>query len=132
MKKILLITILFLAYHAGMVAQNLTWMEGNWVGQGYQPNLGREPYWKMELKVSMESGEEIAKIDYPDIPCTGNWKVVSIENKKAEFREIISSGGRCLNNVRLIASYVDEKHIYITFYGPDDKEVYATATLKRK
>jgi hypothetical protein len=132
MRKILLIPFIFLVVIASVGAQNLTWMEGNWEGRGYQPNLGQNPYWDMELKVSIESGEQIAKIDYPLIPCTGNWKLVSIETNKAEFREIISSGGRCMNNVRLIVSYVDEKHISIKFYGPDDTEVYATATLSRK
>lgn len=131
-KKYILILIIILTSIAALNAQNLTWMEGSWTGKGYQPNLGNNPYWTMELKVSIESGEKIAKIEYPSIPCTGNWQLVSIENNRAEFREIISTGTRCMDNVRLIVSYVDEKHISVVFYGPDDKEVYATATLNRK
>lgn len=115
-------------------AQSLSWMEGSWTGKGYQPNLGKYPYWQMEMKISFESGEGTLKIEYPSIPCSANWELISSEPKSAVFIEKLVSGkDLCIDGSRITVSYVDDNQIMIVFYEPENMDVeYASAKLKRK
>jgi len=134
MKKKLLPLFFFIGMIGSISAQNLTWMEGSWTGKGYQPNLGKDPYWDMDLVISLESGEGILKIEYPSIPCSANWEIISKELKRAVFVERLTKGkDRCIDGSKLTVTYVDQDHIQVVFYNPEnDKEIYATAKLKRK
>lgn len=134
MKKNLLILFILLFIIPGIKAQSLNWMEGNWTGQGYQPNLGKNPYWDMELVISLETGEGILKIEYPSIPCSANWELISKEPKSAVFVEkLITGKDLCVDGGKVLVSYVDKDHLSFVFYETAySTEIYATAKLQRK
>ena len=132
MKKFIVFACLLLALSSPLGAQKIKWLEGSWLGDGYQPNAASFPYWDIQLYYS--SKEKTISIIYPSLNCGGKWTLLKNEKNKATFRENLDYGfDKCGNGGTLVVSYIDTKYIMIAYYDPfDHTTIIATGLLKKK
>ena len=131
MKKIIFIYFcLFLTNQ--LYSQKIKWLEGCWEGEGYQPNSLIEQVWSMHLCYLVK--EKKIVVEYPSLQCGGNWTLQKAEKNRAIFIENLSYGiENCMNESKLIVSYIDNDFITVAFYDViyNKEEVIAICLLKR-
>jgi len=105
------------------------WMDGKWLGIGYQPSEKVYYQWTISLDYNSSSGE--FKIDYPTLYCGGHWTLKSANDHRAEFVEHIDTGkDKCNDLGRVVVTFVDEGIISVVYFTPGGG-VIAYAVLKR-
>lgn len=110
--------------------EDLSWLDGNWSGLGYQPSIGTP--W--DIKLTCNASKKRFIIEYPSLGCQGFWKVKKIEKDRVTFMEKIAKGEHnCLLQGMLVVTKVDENHISYSFFDEVDGErvLNAFSTLVR-
>ena len=109
---------------------SMDWLKGSWEGTGLQINPSNHTW---EIIFAYTPGQELPfSINYPSIPCSGNWTIESHEFHRVVFTEKITEGYfRCADNGKVIVTYVDDNHISFTYFLSGSEKLDSYATLKR-
>jgi hypothetical protein len=93
--------------------EDISWLNGQWIGLGYQPNT--ETRWSISLEA--DTDKRIFLINYPSISCRGKWKIVSADVNRIVFREKITEGiENCIPTGTVVVTKVDDNHISYSYF----------------
>lgn len=109
-----------------------SWLNGTWIGTGYQTDDNST--WAMKLTITrLRNGGRQFSIDYPSLNCGGRWKLLKTSQRKFTFREQLSFGQeRCANNGRVWLERVNRKQIVYWYSNQGSREITASAVLTRQ
>lgn len=107
------------------------WLRGVWEGTGYQTDDAST--WPMKLTVKRsKSGGRIYSIDYPSLNCGGRWRLLSMNQNQARFRELLSYGqDKCADNGLVVIERKGSQSIFL-YSNQGSREITASAVLNRK
>lgn len=112
---------------AGAQGRGGTWLNGRWEGTGYQIDTGTT--WAMNFSAR---GRRFT-IEYPTLKCSGTWRLVSVNSRRAVFRERIKVGlGECVNQGVVTIERLNGRQLAYRFSYAGSSEVTASAILNRK
>lgn len=104
-----------------------TWLRGTWEGTGYQ--IDDNSTWTMSLKAS---GRRYL-IEYPSLGCGGVWRLVSINSRRARFREVLSHGlEACSNEGTVVIERLSATQVIFLYYRKGERVVSSSSILNRK
>jgi hypothetical protein len=129
MLRIALIVLIALAFASSVFAQNKqrSWLTGTWEGTGYQ--IDNNETWTMKLTVR---GNRYI-IEYPSLKCSGRWTPVSINARRATFRERITVGlEQCVDRGKVVVERLSARQVAYRFVNNGERNVNASAILNRK
>ena len=129
---VLLGLLLMLVPSVASQSKQKPWLWGAWEGTGYQTDDAST--WPMKLTITRPKGRgRIFSIDYPSLNCGGRWKLLSLNQGKARFREQLSYGkDKCANNGLVVVERISRGQIVFLFSYENSREITASAVLKRK
>lgn len=111
--------------------KQLKWLEGEWLGTGYQLDAYGQSTWPIELDINLD--KKTCQANYPSLSCSGKWQLIKGNHHSATFKEIITEGKtKCYNGGRLVLTLVDEHHLSYSFFYPDSGKLGASSTLMKK
>lgn len=123
--RILFVILAFAAVSAAQTRDN--WITGVWEGTGYQ--IDSENTWTMRLTAS----DRGYTIEYPSLKCSGVWRIVSLDDRKASFVERISTGKQnCQDDGNVVIERLGPDQIAFRYSYPNSTEVTASAILARR
>lgn len=133
MKQIilLLLTTLILTSFRPDTREDLSWLNGNWAGVGFQPEAGNDTW---TIKFFCNVDKEVFTIQYPSLNCQGFWKVLEKEKNRVVFQEQIAKGEHnCMLVGTVVITKVDDDHISYSFFETVDEKwvLNAFSTLTR-
>jgi hypothetical protein len=103
------------------------WLDGIWEGEGYQSDT--KTTWAVRLTVKAGT----YAIEYPNIPCSGQWTLIDKNSSGASFTEVITQGtDRCGTNSHVMIEKTNDSEISCRYMHPSSRVVIATVTLSRK
>ena len=104
-----------------------SWLRGKWEGTGYQIDTAET--WTMRFRT--EGGKFL--IEYPSLNCGGEWKLLSINHRRALFREKIKVGrDECVGQGNVVIERLNGRQIAFRYSYLGTTEVSASAILNRK
>ncbi len=107
------------------------WLEGTWIGEGYQPGALNQKTWEINLIYDNQKKE--ININYPTFPCSGYWKLVKANKNKAEFVEYITEGQTlCVKEEKVVVTKINEEYITVSYFIAEYDGVAAFSTLRKK
>lgn len=119
----------FLLFFIPQSSRAQTWLDGQWVGTGYQSNNGHT--WSIRFTADTE--KQIYTIEYPSLNCGGEWELLEYENGRAVFREVIREGYlSCVTYGRVVVTWVGQDYLSFSWFEPYDGSLGAWSTLVRK
>lgn len=124
MKRVLLAlsALVLLAPVAHSQSAGLT---GEWSGEGFQVGPGGpQSQWSIRLEFV---NRKTADIEYPDLGCKGELKLLKGDRHQAEYTETITSGP-CINGGRVVVRRAGGRLMWF-WYGEPDIGVDASAVL---
>jgi hypothetical protein len=108
-------------------SRSRTWLNGSWEGTGYQIDSGTT--WTMSFRAR---GRRFS-IEYPSLKCSGTWRLVSVNSRRAVFRERITVGmEQCVNQGVVTIERLNGRQIAYRFSYAGATDVSASAILNRK
>lgn len=126
---------LILILVSGAVAQGKPkpWLRGVWEGTGYQTDDGGST-WTMKLTVTRGKGRgRVFTIEYPSLACGGRWKLLSMNQSRARFREQLTHGqDKCANNGLVVLERKGAAQSVFLYSNEGSRELTASAILNRK
>lgn len=106
------------------------WLEGTWLGEGYQPGALNQKTWDINLIYDYQKQD--ISINYPTFPCSGYWKLVNADKNKAEFIEYITEGQTlCVKEEKVIVTKINEEYITVSYFIAEYDGVAAFSTLRK-
>ena len=106
------------------------WLEGEWEGIGFQPDMLSN--WNTILK-SDPKNNKILKVNYPTIPCSGNWKILEIYKDRVIAKELITEDVQnCIQGEKVTIIRIDERQIAIIYSVREDGITNAYSVLVKK
>jgi hypothetical protein len=129
MFRIALIVILAFSFTFPISAQNKrrSWLAGTWEGTGYQ--MDNNETWTMKLTVQANR----YKIEYPSLKCSGRWIPISLDSRRARFKERIMVGlAECVDRGNVVVERLGPRQIAYRFVNNGERDVTASAILNRK
>ena len=129
MRRMVAIVCLLLSLSVVVEAQSRsrTWLNGSWEGTGYQIDSGTT--WTMSFRAR---GRRFS-IEYPSLKCSGTWRLVSVNSRRAVFRERITVGmEQCVNQGVVTIERLNGRQIAYRFSYAGATDVSASAILNRK
>ncbi len=128
MLRIAIIILLVLSFTSPISAQKKrSWLAGTWEGVGYQ--IDNNETWTMKLTVR---GNRYT-IEYPSLKCSGRWILLSVDLKRARFRERITVGlTECVDRGNVLVERLSPRQIAYRFVNNGERDVTASAILNRK
>ena len=128
MSRITLIVLLALSFTAPISAQSKrSWLAGTWEGTGYQMDTNET--WTMKLTVR---GNRYT-IEYPSLKCSGRWIPISVDSRRARFRERITVGlAECVDRGNVVVERLSPRQIAYRYVNNGERDVTASAILNRK
>jgi hypothetical protein len=103
------------------------WLSGTWEGTGYQ--IDDNSTWTMSLKTR---GRKFM-IEYPSLNCGGEWRLSSINSRRARFRERIKHGlDVCSNQGTVVVERLNATQVIFLYYRKGEPVVSSSAILDRK
>lgn len=115
---ILLLTTLTLTSFRPDTREDISWLNGNWAGVGYQSGAVNETW---TIKFFCNVDKEVFTIQYPSLNCQGFWKVSEKEKNRVIFKEQIAKGDHtCILTGTVIVTRVDDDHISYSFFNEID------------
>lgn len=113
------------------LGKELKWLEGEWLGTGYQLDAYSNSTWPIELNINLD--KKTCQINYPTLDCSGKWQLVNGNYHSATFMEKITEGKtKCYSGGKLVLTLVDENHLSYSFFYPDSGKLGASSTLINK
>lgn len=102
------------------------WLRGEWTGTGYQTDSNNT--WAMRLTAE---GRTYA-VDYPSLECGGRWRLLSLNARRAVFRETITRGvERCAQGGRVVIERLNPRQLGYRFSHAGSNEYTASAILNK-
>lgn len=127
---VLLLCLMMLSSCSSLKTNN-NWIAGKWSGLGFQPGMEVNYFW--DIEAYLDTKQQVFKISYPSLNCSGDWVLIHMNQHKAIFKEInITNIEACTNNGTVILTKVDERHISFSYYIENNNQVASYATLSRK
>ena len=129
MLKIAMIVCLFFSMTLVVCPQGRSrnWLRGEWEGKGYQ--IDTDETWTMRLRTQ---GRKFL-IEYPSLNCGGEWKLISINSRRARFRERITVGlNECVDKGSVLVERLNGRQIAFRYSYRATTEGSASAILNRK
>jgi hypothetical protein len=128
LKALLVVFVIFaLAPVALPQSKARAWLRGTWEGTGYQ--MDDNSTWTMLLKAS---GRRFL-IEYPSLDCGGEWKLISINSRRAKFRERLSHGlERCDNQGTVVIERLSTTQVVFLYYRKGERMVSSSSVLNRR
>lgn len=112
MKNYIFFITLIVCIINGSFAKSPKWMNGKWLGTGYQTDGST---WKVEFT---KDGSNLY-IAYPSLGCNGNWKIVKASKSRIDLEETITEGtDKCDQGCKIIVFKVDETQISVVYSLP--------------
>lgn len=103
------------------------WLQGVWVGTGYQSDAGST--WAMRLIVRKKR----YVIEYPSLGCGGRWMLLSVSGGRAVFRETITRGAEeCAPRGNVVIERLNPRQIGFWYSYRGSKEFVASAILNKQ
>ncbi len=103
------------------------WLSGKWEGTGFQ--IDTDETWTMRFRTQ---GKKYL-IEYPSLNCGGEWKLISINSRRARFREKITAGlDECVGRGNVVIERLNGRQIAFRYSYLGTTEVSASAILNRK
>ena len=107
------------------------WLRGVWEGTGYQTDDASTWPMRLTVKRSTSSGP-IYSIDYPSLNCGGRWRLLSMNQNRIRFRELLTYGqDKCSDNGLVIIERKGGQSIFL-YANQGSREITASAVLNRK
>jgi hypothetical protein len=126
-----LVLLLLLASTAAPQGKSKFWLRGAWEGTGYQTDDNST--WPMRLTITKRKGRRTYSIDYPSLSCGGRWKLLSINQSKARFREQLDHGqDKCTDNGQVVIERIGRRQLIFLYSNQGSREITASAVLNRK
>lgn len=106
------------------------WLRGVWEGTGYQTDDNTT--WTMKVSVKrLKSGRRAFSIDYPSLNCGGRWKLLSMNQSKARFRELLDHGQDKCSDKGLVTIERIGRQLVFLYANQGSREITASAVLNR-
>ena len=103
-------------------------IDGVWYGTGQQ--FDDNSSWNIKLNIN--SYNNIYEIEYPDLECKGNLILINNEPGNIVFKEKIYTGlNNCVNNLRAELFIINSNKIKINYYYNGSNELNATGYLTK-
>lgn len=129
MRRIVALVCLFFSLTVAVCPQGKSraWLNGSWEGTGYQ--MDTDTTWSMSFKAR---GKRYT-IEYPSLKCSGTWRLVSVNSRRAIFRERITVGREsCVDRGVVTIERLNGGQIAYRFSNAGTSQVSASAILNRK
>lgn len=129
MRRIVALVCLFFSLTVAVCPQGKSraWLNGSWEGTGYQ--MDTDTTWTMSFKAR---GKRYT-IEYPSLKCSGTWRLVSVNSRRAIFREHILIGREsCVDRGVVTIERLNGGQIAYRFSNAGTSQVSASAILNRK
>ena len=129
MRRIVAIICLFFSLTVAVCPQGKSraWLNGNWEGTGYQ--MDTDTTWTMSFRAR---GKRFT-IAYPSLKCSGTWRLLSVNSRRAIFRERITVGREsCVDRGVVTIERLSNSQIAYKFSNAGTSQVSASAILNRK
>jgi hypothetical protein len=108
-------------------SKNRAWVNGTWEGTGFQ--IDTNTTWTM----SFNARDKRFTIEYPSLNCSGVWKLIRINSRRATFREQITVGREsCVDKGLVTIERLNATQIAYRFSHAGTSQVSASAILNRK
>jgi hypothetical protein len=133
LRQAVLLIGLFLVVVTNIEAQNndKPWLRGAWEGTGYQTDDNTT--WAMKVTVKrLKGGRRAFLIDYPSLNCGGRWKLLSMNQSKARFREVLDHGQDQCSDKGLVTIERIGRQLIFLYANQGSREITASAVLNRK
>ena len=123
--------LLILIPNAAAQNKQKPWLRGEWEGTGYQTDDNST--WAMKVTVKrLKGGRRVVSIDYPTLNCGGRWKLLSMDQNKARFRELLDRGqDRCTDKGLVTIQRMGRQLVFL-YANQSSREITASAILNRK
>ena len=83
--------------------------------------------------MSLKTSGRRYKIEYPSLNCGGEWRLVSIDSRRARFREVLSHGlEACSNEGTVVVERLSATQVIFLYYSKGEREVSSSSILNRK
>jgi hypothetical protein len=103
------------------------WLNGSWEGTGFQIDTGTT--WTMSFSAR---GKQFS-IEYPSLNCRGTWRLISVNSRRALFRERITVGREaCADRGLVTIERLNGSQIAYRYSYPRTDQVSASAILNKK
>lgn len=108
-----------------------SWLRGTWEGTGYQTDDNST--WSMKLTiVKSKRGGRTFKIEYSSLNCGGRWKLLSINQNVARFKEVLDHGvDKCSDNGTVVIERRGTQLIFL-YANQGRRQITASAVLNRR
>jgi hypothetical protein len=129
MRRIVVTVCLFFSLTVAVCPQGKSraWLNGSWEGTGYQ--MDTDTTWTMAFRAQ---GKRYS-IEYPSLKCSGTWRLVRVNSRRAIFRERITVGREsCVDRGMVTIERLSGSQIAYRFSHAGASEVSASAILNRK
>ena len=133
MRKTLLVLGLLLMFASTAAAQgkSKSWLRGSWEGTGYQTD--DQSTWLMKLTIRrIKGGRRAFSIDYPSLGCGGRWRLLSMKQTNATFRELLDHGQDKCSDKGLVLIERKGRQLIFLYSNQGSREITAAAVLNRK
>jgi hypothetical protein len=102
------------------------WLRGEWSGTGYQTDTNNT--WAMRLTAKGRA----YTVDYPSLECGGRWTLLSLNARRAVFRETITRGAeRCAQRGRVVVERLNSRQLGYWFSQAGSNDYTASAILNK-
>jgi hypothetical protein len=129
MRRIVAVVCLFFSLTVVVCPQGKSraWLNGSWEGTGYQ--MDTNTTWTMSFRAR---GKRYL-IEYPSLNCSGTWRLVKVNSRRAIFRERITVGREsCVDQGVVTIERLNGRQIAYRFSNAGTSQVSASAILNRK
>lgn len=129
MRRVVAIACLFFSLTVVVCPQDgsRAWLNGSWEGTGYQ--MDANTTWTMSFKAR---GKRYS-IEYPSLNCGGTWRLISVNSRRAIFRERITVGREsCVDRGVVTIERLSGNQIAYRFSNAGTSQISASAILNRK
>lgn len=124
----LLIVFLLVSLSAFSQTQRISWADGKWEGEAYQPGYGT---WSIYLVVD-PSKKPMFKIEYPSLTCGGSLELDRVDQGTIWLKEALTHGQSfCVPDVRVALTRIDKNHISYSCFHQGSDQVTSWSTLQR-
>ena len=133
LRRAALLLLLFLVLVPGVASQTKQrlWPRGVWEGTGYQTDDNST--WTMKVTVKrLKRNRRAFLIDYPSLDCGGRWKLLSMNQSRARFRELLDHGQDKCSDKGLVTIQRIGRQLIFLYTNDGSREITASAVLNRK
>ncbi len=122
--------LLLVATSAASQSNPKSWLRGVWEGTGYQNDDNST--WAMKVTAKrLKGGRRAFSIDYPSLECGGRWKLLSMNQSRARFREILDHGQDKCSDKGLVTIQKIGRQLVFLYANEGSREITASAVLRR-